>query len=430
MSYSDTVSKLLASSGASEGCKLSVKSKGRTYRGTLMPHHAFSAADAIVLKLSSGYNIGILMDKDSSIEVLEKPSSLRKETSVPEHKKGLKKLVFIGTGGTIASYVDYRTGGVRPALSTSDLVNAIPEIRDIANVEARAPFSVFSENMNVEHWQLLAKAVAEELNGGADGVIIPHGTDTMGYTAAALSFMLGEVHKPVVLVGAQRSSDRPSSDATGNILASARFCVDGNRAGVFVVMHDTTGDDSFAAHKGTRVRKMHTSRRDAFQSINSLPEAHIDMNGNISFNCGGRPVSDKKTVAKTDMEKNCVLLQFFPGMNPESFKDVIMKSKGVVIAGSGLGHVNENMVPLLREACDNGTVVVATSQCLGGTTNLNVYDTGRDMLAAGTITVGDMLPETAYVKLMWALANKKSRAEVTEYMKKPVAGETGDRREF
>ena len=430
MSYSDTVSKLLASSGATEGCRLSVKSKGRAYTGTLMPHHAFSAEDAIVLKLSSGYNIGILMDKDSSIEVLEKPSSVRKETSVPEHKKGLKKLVFIGTGGTIASYVDYRTGGVRPALSAADLVNAVPEITEIANVGTRALFSVFSEDMTVEHWQTLAEAVAEELNGGADGVIIPHGTDTMGYTAAALSFMLSGVNKPVVLVGAQRSSDRPSSDSVGNILASARFCVDGNRAGVFVVMHDTTGDDSFAVHKGTRVRKMHTSRRDAFRSINAPPEAHIDINGKIAFNCEGRPVSGGKTVAKTDMEKNCVLLQFFPGMNPESFRDIIMKSKGVVIAGSGLGHVNENLIPLLGEACANGTVVVAASQCLGGTTNLNVYDTGRDMLSAGIVTVGDMLPETAYVKLMWALANTGSREEAIQCMKKPVAEESGDRREF
>ncbi|NCA74509.1 MAG: Glu-tRNA(Gln) amidotransferase GatDE subunit D, partial [Gammaproteobacteria bacterium] len=239
MSYSESLSRLLASADASEGCKLTVTSKGRTYVGTMMPHHDFSSPDILVLKLKSGYNIGVRMYGDSEVRVTERPSDRKKDVPPREPKDGLKKLVLIGTGGTIASYVDYRTGAVQPALSTSELVNAVPELRGVANIEARVLFSIFSENMNVEHWQKLAEAVSEEINAGADGIIIPHGTDTMGYTAAALSFMLGEVPKPVVLVGAQRSSDRPSSDATGNLMASARFCVEGGRAGVFVVMHDT-----------------------------------------------------------------------------------------------------------------------------------------------------------------------------------------------
>ncbi len=428
MSYSESLSKLLASADASEGCKLAVTSKGRTYVGTMMPHHDFSAPDILVLKLKSGYNIGVRMYGDSEVHVTERPSDRKKGAPPGEPKKGMKKLVLIGTGGTIASYVDYRTGAVQPALSTSEMVNAVPELRDIANIEARVLFSIFSENMNVEHWQTLATAVSEEINAGADGIIIPHGTDTMGYTAAALSFMLGDVPKPVVLVGAQRSSDRPSSDATGNLMASARFCVDGGRAGVFVVMHDTHGDDSFAVHTGTRVRKMHTSRRDAFRSINALPVAHIDAEGKIEFSGPGRAVSEGKCVARTGMEKKCVLLQSYPGMDPEIFTQVLLASKGVVIAGSGLGHVNENMIPAIKKAVDSGTVVIITSQCLGGTTNLNVYNTGRDMLSAGAVPVGDMLPETAYVKLMWAIANSADGNGAVEVMKAPLAGETGDRR--
>ncbi|HKM13943.1 MAG TPA: Glu-tRNA(Gln) amidotransferase subunit GatD [Candidatus Methanomethylophilaceae archaeon] len=428
MSYSESLSKLLASVGANEGCKISVKTKGCTHTGILMPHNDLSAPDILVLKLGSGYNIGIRIQSDSIVELLEVPSKIKVEPDVIPPKKGLKKLVLIGTGGTIASYVDYKTGGVKPALSTSELVNAVPELRDIANIEARVLFSIFSENMNIKHWQELASVVEEEINKGADGIIIPHGTDTMGYTSAALSFMLDKVSKPVVLVGAQRSSDRPSTDAIGNLTACAKFCVNGDRAGVFVLMHDTLGGDSFAVHCGTRVRKMHTSRRDSFRSINAPVVAHMDIDGKIKFTNDGRHVSDTKVKAKTEMEKRCVLLQYFPGMEPKIFEDIILKSKGVVIAGSGLGHVNEDMIPLLKKACDAGTIVVITSQCLGGTTNLNVYNNGREMVNVGVIPVGDMLPETAYVKLMWVLANSKNKDEAVKMMKSPLAGDTGKRR--
>ena len=137
-----------------------------------MPHHEFSAPDIIVLKMKSGYNVGIRVGKDTVIKVVDKPVVRKKADTEIEEKKGLPTLVLIGTGGTIASYVDYRTGAVHPALSTSDMVNAVPEIREIANVRAKVLFSIFSENMDICHWQELAKAVAEEINNGADGVII------------------------------------------------------------------------------------------------------------------------------------------------------------------------------------------------------------------------------------------------------------------
>lgn len=428
MSYSDELSKTLADIGASEGARLSVERDGRSFAGTLMPHHEFSAPDILILKMKSGYNVGVRITDSTKVTLLEAPAErVRKESEV-EFKKGLPKVVLIGTGGTIASYVDYRTGAVHPALSTSDMVNAVPEIRELANVDAHVLFSIFSENMDPAHWQELAKAVAEEINNGADAIIIPHGTDTMGYTAAALSFMLGDVPKPVILVGAQRSSDRPSSDASSNLMACVRFAIKADRAGVFVVMHDTPGDDSFAVHFGTRVRKMHTSRRDAFRSINALPVAHLDRDGKMEVRIDGPKIRDAKVEARTAMEGSSVLLQYYPGMDPELFEPVFMKSKGIVIAGSGLGHVCEGMIPLIRKATENGSVVVLTSQCLNGRTNLNVYNTGRDMLKAGAITVLDMLPETAYVKLMWALANTDSVEAAKEVMQTPLANEMSDRR--
>ncbi len=428
--YAEFLSKKLGDAGAEEGCMLSVETSGKSYKGVLMPHHEFSGRDIMILKVKSGYNIGIRIDPSAKVEVLSRPVERAKHEASEETREGLKTIVLIGTGGTIASYVDYRTGAVHPALSTSDMINAVPEIREIANLKAKVLFSIFSENMTVAHWQKLAEAIAEEIDAGADAVIVPHGTDTMGYTAAAVSFMLGEVPKPVVFVGAQRSSDRPSSDASSNLMAAARFCVDGNRAGVFVVMHDTSGDDSFAVHCGTRVRKMHTSRRDAFESINVKPVAHIGADGEIAFNGGGREVTAGRAEARSAMCTDVVLLQFYPGMDPELFRDVVLKSRGVVIAGSGLGHVNGNMVPLIREATEKGIVVVITSQCLNGRTNLNVYNTGRDMLNAGAITVWDMLPETAYAKLMWALANTASAKAAKAVMQTPLAGEMSDRREL
>ena len=429
MTYSAELTNRLESLGITEGCKISVETDGKTYTGVLMPHHEFSAPDVVVLKMKSGYNIGVRVTEGTRMEMIEEPIIREKKDVEIEEKKGLPTLVLIGTGGTIASYVDYRTGAVHPALSTSDMVNAVPEIREIANVRAKVLFSIFSENMNIEHWQELAKAVADEIDNGADGVIIPHGTDTMGYTAAALSFMLGDVPKPVVLVGAQRSSDRPSSDASTNLMACAQFCTKSNKAGVYVVMHDTSGDDSFAVHIGSRVRKMHTSRRDAFKSINTVPAANIDKDWKITLNMDLPSKRDGKVIVKEGMCSKTVLLQYYPGMDSALFEDVLMKSEGVVIAGSGLGHVNENMIPLIEKAVKNGTIVVMTSQCINGQTNMNVYNTGRDLISAGVISVFDMLPETAYVKLSWALANY-DKGQVKEIMRTPLAGEMSERRVF
>lgn len=426
MTYSSHVKKLLTSSDAKEGCKVILRTGSEEFEGTLMPHHDFSDPDVVVLKLKSGYNIGIKAGKDASLKVIDNVPQAKKKEKAITPKKGLPNLVLIGTGGTIASFVDYRTGAVQPALSAASLVDSVPEIRDIANIGTRILFSIFSENMDVSHWQELAKAATEEINAGANGIIIPHGTDTMGYTAAALSFMLKDLSVPVVLVGAQRSSDRPSSDAYSNLIAAARFCASGP-AGVFVVMHNDLNDNSFAVHVGTRVRKMHSSRRDAFKSINIQPAALIDESGSVMSEI--RPTGKRtKATARTDLERKVVLLQYYPGMDSEMFRNIFKNSKGVVISGSGLGHVNSNIIPMIADAVSNGTVVVMTTQCLYGSTNMNIYATGRDLIDAGVISVKDMLPETAYVKLMWALANSKDTEEAKTIMRTTIADEMGDRR--
>jgi glutamyl-tRNA(Gln) amidotransferase subunit D len=424
MRYSAELSKMLASAGAKEGSLILLTIGGKEYKGTLIPHKDSTDPDVIVIRMKNGYYAGLRTDGKTSIKVLEASVVKKRERSERKPKKGLPNLVLLSTGGTIGSCVDAATGAVTPGLAADGLLDIVPEAFEIANIKARDLFSEFSENIGVKQWQDLAKAVEEELNGGADGVMISHGTDTMGYTAAALSFMLGELNGPVVLVSSQRSTDRPSSDAPGNLLASVRFCASSKAAGVYVVMHDTMSDDSFAVHRGTRVRKMHTFRRDAFRSINSVPAAHIDASGKIEFK-DIIPEVSKRTKANVKMCKDVVLLYFYPGMDPKIFRDAVIGSKGVVIAGSGLGHVSVAMASLLEEAIKKGTVVVMTSQCINGPLGMSVYDTGRKLQDAGVISAGDMIPETAYVKLMWVLANTKDPKAA---MKEVLSYETSDRR--
>jgi glutamyl-tRNA(Gln) amidotransferase subunit D len=430
MNYSKLAIDLLKEIGAEEGDSLEVRSNDMVYHGVLMPHHEFSNPDVIVIKQKSGYNIGVKLTASSEVRVISKREKRTKPVRHSEADPKLKTIAVIGTGGTIASYVDYRTGAVHPALSADDMIGAVPEISSICNVKARVLFSIFSENMDPDCWVAIAKAVKEELSNGADAVIIPHGTDTMGYTSAALSFMLEGLGKPVVLVGAQRSSDRPSSDSYSNLVAAARFCIETSMPGVFVLMHETISDTTAVVHKGTRVRKMHTSRRDAFRSINSSPVARINFEGKIEMLCDETPKPVSSLVVKDVLERKVALLQFYPGMDIEIFKELMLKHRGIVIAGSGLGHVSTPMVKALGEVVKAGTTVIMTSQCLSGSVNLNVYATGRDLINAGVVPVGDMLPETALVKLMWVLGQTSDMKEAARLMTEDLRGEISQRREI
>ncbi|HEY3421032.1 MAG TPA: Glu-tRNA(Gln) amidotransferase subunit GatD [Methanomassiliicoccales archaeon] len=430
MGYSQRLLDVLRMLNAEEGDTVLVKDTGREYRGILMPHHEFSDPDVVVVKLKSGYNVGVKTGPGTTIEVISKVQPKERKPHHAHLSKDKKTVAVLGTGGTIASYVDYRTGAVHPALSADDLVAAVPEIGDICNVRSEVIFSIFSENMTVEHWQTLAGAVAEKLNDGVEGCIVPHGTDTMGYTSAALSFMLEGLNKPVILVGAQRSSDRPSTDAHTNLVSAARFIVEGDVAGVHVLMHETSSDTTGAIHLGTKVRKMHTSRRDAFHSVNCSPVARIGFEGGIEYLSGYRKKSAGKVTLKGSMDPNVALLQFFPGMSPTAFASVLSSHHGVVFAGSGLGHVSKDMVAAIDKAVKAGTNVVMTSQCLYGRVNLNVYNTGRDLITAGAIPAEDMLPETAYVKLMWVLGQTSDDGEVRRLMMTDLRGEITERRQI
>ena len=403
------------------GDRISVKRNGTSYEGVLMPSRR---EGYVVMKLDNGYNIGLCAAK-SELRLLQKrPESQILHKDLPlQVKEGLPQVSILSTGGTIASKVDYRTGAVTSQFSAGEIISAIPELGQIANYRARVIYQIFSENMRAEYWIKLARSVAEEIASGAEGVIITHGTDTMMYTAAALSFML-KTPVPVVIVGSQRSSDRPSSDASMNAVCAASVAIS-DIAEVCVVMHGTTSDDYCAIHRGTRVRKMHTSRRDAFQSINQAPLGKVDyLTRKIQTLQPYRRRGEAELEVADRLEPKCALVKYTPGSSPEILNYYIDKGyRGIILEGTGLGHVASNWIDGIKRATEENIPVVITSQCLRGRICDRVYDNGRDILEGGAIEGEDMLPEVALVKLMWTLANAKSPEDIRTLMKTPLAGE-------
>lgn len=412
----------LRAADADIGDTIKIIRNNEVYEGILMPHHAFSDEDIITIKLKTGYNIGVFVDQKTDISLVQKHTSVKKNAKEIPHDPNKPMIAIIGTGGTIACYVDYRTGAVHPASSAEELAFSVPEIFDVCNVKSQVAYQMLSENIEVQHWQKLAEIVAKELNSGVHGVVIPHGTDTLGYTAAALSFMLKDLSGPVVLVGAQRSSDRPSSDAARNLIAAATVAATSDIGEVVVVMHGEISDSFSLIHRGTKIRKFHTSRRDAFQTVNDLPLGKVENNV-ITMNTSYRKSTPGTVLVDNKMDEDVALIYFYPGMKPEE----IPEKKGLVLVGTGLGHISTKLLPRITKLINNGTIVVMTSQCFFGRVNMRVYSAGRDLLKAGVISGKDILPETAYVKLMWALTHGKTREDIEIIMGTNIAGESAER---
>jgi len=402
-----------------EGDAVKVVKDGREYNGVVMP----SRSDKIVLKLKNGYNVGLSLE-GTTVEPLEHAQAPPKpEKRKHPHKPGLPGITILSTGGTIASRVDYRTGAVSSQFTADDILDAIPELTDMANFNGKVLSMIFSEDMDHSTWQNLARAACEEIRNGADGIIVTHGTDTMGYTAAALSFMIS-TPVPIVLVGAQRSSDRPSSDNAMNMICATAVATS-DIAEVCVVMHGETSDDFCSVHRGAKVRKLHTSMRTAFQSVNVPPIARVDYStGAITKLTDHRKRGEHELKLMDKMEGRCALVKFYPGMSSDIIDYYREKGyKGLVLEGTGLGHVNTKWIPAIKKAADSGMVFVMTSQCINGRICDRVYSTGIDLLKAGVIEGEDMLPETALVKLMWALGQTDDIEKVKNIMLTDHAGE-------
>lgn len=421
----------LKGANAGVGDVLEVETEWGVVKGTLVPRYLYDDDAHIVLKLSSGYNIGLSVDGLKSARVRakgEKPSF--NAPPVPRSKAGLPRVVIIGTGGTIASRVDYRTGAVRPATTAEELYALIPELSDIARVEPEILLSIYSENIQPSHWTLIGDRVRKAVEDGAAGIVITMGTDTMGYSAAALGFALAGAPIPVIFVAAQRSSDRPSSDAVLNLIAGVSMAATAPFSGVYVAMHLDESDEKIAVHASTRVRKNHTSRRDAFQSVGT-PLAAVWSRKGFEYLDDSLPKRERagKFKPKTKFDPRVALVKFYPSMLATQLEALGSAGvKAVILEGTGLGHVNTENVVALKRFVSAGGLACMTSQCVNGMVDLNVYETGRDLLEAGVIPLGDMLSETALVKAMWALANTKTVHEAAFFMTSNVAGEMMSRR--
>jgi glutamyl-tRNA(Gln) amidotransferase subunit D len=385
----------------------------------------------LVLKLGSGYNVGLRYD---TVLSLEKVGYREAHYKIPEQEfptdPALPRVKLLGTGGTIASRLDYRTGAVIPAFSPGELYGSVPELADICNLETEKLFGVFSENMGPEQYLILAEKTGDAIAEGYAGIVIGHGTDTMHHTAAALSFMVQRPPVPIIMVGSQRSSDRPSSDAAQNLINATWAAAHGPIAEVLVCMFGPTSDRYNLLHRGTRVRKMHSSYRSTFRTVGDIPLAMVEK-GKIT------PLKDDYLPRRNDcdatvaavFEEKVTLTYYYPGMHADVVDSLIdCGYKGIIIAGTGLGHVNRKIYPALERAREAGVQVYMTLQTLWGFVQMHVYETGREILGLGVVPLENMLPEVAYIKLGWALGMHPDDPDaVRRLMTTTIAGETTER---
>ncbi len=403
--------------------------QGSVFEGVILPRSETLDDQHLVIKLKTGYNVGLHVDRVRAVEEVGYREAIYKipEKEFPS-RPDLPRVVLLGTGGTIASRLDYRTGAVIPAFTPGELYGAVPELADLANLTTKKIFGVFSENMSKDQYVGLAEAIGRELADGVDGIVIGHGTDTMGHTAAILSFMVQDTPVPIVMVGSQRSSDRPSSDAALNLIHAVRAAGRGDIAEVQICMFGPTSDRYALLHRGTRCRKMHSSYRSTFRTVGATPLAMVGDDFTYLTGDYRRRDRSRQVRVNTAYDDRTTILYYYPGMKPDLVDALVEKGyRGIVIAGTGLGHVNKPLYPALARATAAGVHVVMTVQTLWGYAQMYVYDTGRDLMDLGVVPLDNMLPETALMKLSWVLGQTSEHAEVLRMMRDPVNHEITER---
>jgi len=403
---------------------VTIKTNKTNYKGIILPRYEYAAPQFINLKLKNNYNIGINVSEVQEIKKVGKKEAIYK---IPEKKfpknKNLPNLKLFGTGGTIASRLDYITGAVIPSFTPGELFSSVPELAEICNLECEIVFEILSENMKPENWQKLAEKIKESIDSGINGVIIGHGTDTMSFTSAALSFMLKDLSIPVVLVGSQRSSDRPSSDAALNLINAATVARS-DIAEVVVSMLGASSHNYGLIHRGTLVRKMHSSVRNTFRTINNIPLGMVQNKNIKMFTYDYRKRSKLKTTTITAFEKKIALIYSYPGTSNELINFYIDKGyRGIVFAGTGLGHLPTSIYPSIKRAIQEDITILMTTQTLHGFVGMNVYSTGRELQNIGVIPGRNLLPEVAYVKLGWVLGQTRNPEEIKNLLLQNIAGE-------
>ncbi len=435
--YSNEISAFLKRGGIKTGDKIKIEYSGVTIEGELMPKTEMGSSDTVIVKLKSGYNVGVAFAGARITKTADSEGPVTFPTANLKPDAKLPKISMILTGGTIVNKIDYKTGGVHPVIKPEELFYDVPELSKIAQITMRNPFSMASEDMSYNEWKKIADEVVHELDAGARGIVIAMGTDTMHYTAAALSFMLQDLNAPIVITGAQRSSDRGSSDAFMNLICSAQIAAKSDIAEVGICMHRSISDDECQFIRGTKVRKMHSTRRDAFRPINDAPMAFVSPDGKIKYSGQYKKVGKGKTTANIGFEGKVALVTAYPNSDPGVI-DFYVKNgyKGIIIEGTGMGHTavspssaKDSWLPHIEQAIKKGIVVGMTTQTLYGRVNTNVYSNLRKISELGVIYCEDMLPETAYIKLGWLLGNHDAK-KARELLNKNIVGEINQRTEL
>jgi len=326
----------------------------------------------------------------------------------------MRKIALLATGGTIASV--HSPDGLTPGVNAQELLTLVPQLRDADKITCRDVFSLDSSNIQPEEWRVLAQAAFDALSDH-DGVVITHGTDTMAYSAAALSFMLRNPRGPVVLTGSQLPMKHPFSDAPVNLNEAVEVA---RKAppGVYVVFN----------HKiirGARAVKLRTTSFDAFDSINASPVGVIDADGLHLSPDMWVPSGEPELCDQID--PRVFLLKLMPGTAPEVFDWIISAGfKGVVVEAFGLGglhYIRRNLVDKLKKLSEHGIYTIVTTQCMYEKTNFSIYEVGHGVLSDRVVSGRDMTSEAAVAKLMWVLGDPASRAP---YLSLPLCDEVAD----
>ena len=412
--------------------KLTTHDGDTTIEGVVLPP---AVAEHITIKLANGYNISHPL---SSIEILsaEQPVVTESiESDAPSMNQDLPTVRIVHTGGTIASKVDYTTGAVTAQFEPSELVEHVPELLNIANLDVHKIGNMFSEDIRPKHWNQIIDASERAFADGCVGVVVTHGTDTLHITASAVAFAwCGKGGNPpgrIAFVGSQRSSDRASSDAAQNLIAAVKWAAEGPQPtgelsdAVVVSMHTTSDDGACSIHAATGVRKLHSSRRDAFRPVNTMPLAtiHID-NSDVSLNLGHHYEEARSTIQSRSatsvasrFDENIVIRQMIAGpwLTTQEIHDAVGSNvDALVIHGTGLGHLPienpNNDAPQNIELHDALAQLkipaLVVNQCIHGPVNMNVYSKGRIQQDIGLLGHGlTSSPEAAIVKLHFALSN-------------------------
>ncbi|MGE0792572.1 MAG: Glu-tRNA(Gln) amidotransferase subunit GatD [Candidatus Woesearchaeota archaeon] len=417
--------------------KLIVKNK--EYKGIILPPEK----DNLILKLKSGYNLSFNKKNISSIEIIGKVKMKSTKINNPTSKYDTDAITIIHTGGTISSKVDYKTGAVSASFDPNTLLELFPELNSIAKIESEFIANILSDNFRFHHFNEIAKAIHKRVLKNQKKFIVTSGTDFLHYTSAALSFLLKDLPIAVLVVGSQRSSDRASSDAAENLINAAYFLENSTFEGVGVCMHSSSSDGECNILPGLNVRKMHSSRRDAFKPINNEQIATVNYNKkSIVMNKKLNYFIVKeipKTISLFKENLKVGIIYSHPQFYAEEL-NIYDKFDGLVLAGSGLGNFpimevdekskeHKKIYSKIKSLAKSIPLVMST-QTISGPVNLNVYTPLRMLNDAGVIGhLSTMTTETSFIKLAYLLSTAK-KEDIKQLFLTNILGELDSEKYF